>query len=56
MCYSLEILKDELREIEEIQVHCLRNGNQTDSDQIQQTRTQDLKAAIRLLEFYKNQS
>lgn len=54
MSYSIKILKEELKEIEEVQAHCLRNANQTDSDIIEKTRTLDLKAAIRLLEFYKN--
>ena len=54
MNYALEILQEELEDLEKVQAHCLRCGNQTDADVLELTKNKDLKAAIKYLEFIKH--
>lgn len=53
MNYALKVLREELEGLEEVQAHCLRCGNQTDSDVLERTKNKDLKAAIKYLEYIK---
>ena len=51
MSYAIELLRDKLDEVEKVQLHCLKCGNQTDSDSIEESYVKNLKSAIRTLEF-----
>jgi len=50
MNYPLKILKD----VENVQLSCVKNGFQSESDKIEKTKALPLKMAITLIEFASN--
>ncbi len=54
MKHPISILIQQLKDVEDVQERCLKCGNQTESDLIEETKTIPLKIAIRLLYMFSN--